>query len=48
MTLGINKSKKKDAKAKSTKSASGSQSDEAKKLLEKMNAKADADQCPFC
>ena len=27
---------------------SNAQADEAKALLEKMNAKADADECPFC
>lgn len=53
---GATKTKKKskasdDTSKKSKKnddSGSNSQEDEAKALLEKMEAKKDADECPFC
>lgn len=42
------KSKKAKKTNKSNDVASNSQNDEAKALLEKMEAKKDADECPFC
>ncbi len=41
-------SKKSDKSAADKGSKSDAQADEAKALLDKMNAKADADECPFC
>jgi len=45
-----NKKSKKDSKGSAKKSGKddSSNADEAKALLEKMSAKADADECPFC
>ena len=41
-------SKKSNKSNAGTDKKSSAQEDEAKALLEKMNAKADADVCPFC
>lgn len=40
--------KKKDDIKKQSSSSTSSQADEAKAMLEKMQAKKDADECPFC
>ena len=45
--LGLGTDKKSKAKSKS-KNDNDSQADEAKALLEKMEAKKNADECPFC
>lgn len=45
--LGLDADKKAKAKSKSQK-GNDSQADEAKALLEKMEAKKNADECPFC
>jgi hypothetical protein len=45
--LGLDADKKAKAKSKSKK-GDDSQAEEARALLEKMEAKKNADECPFC
>lgn len=46
--LGLKDDKPKEDKKTEKKPAEKSQNDEAKKLLEQMEAKKDAGDCPFC
>ena len=46
--LGLGSAKKAETKNTKKKTSDDDQADEAKALLEKMEAKKNADECPFC